>query len=144
MANAALYLFLSATVVAVLTFTSVAVWIGARSQERRSRDRSTLLRSIAEQPSENARLVLELLREQDARKAYQAREQERRGTLQGGLILIAIGVALAIMMAAMAPNSGGWSVGLIPLLIGVVLCVSVRFLLGPGGPSGRDVNRPDL
>jgi len=135
MANAAVYLFLSATVVAALTFASVAVWIGARSQERRSRDRSALLKSIAEHPTENGRLVLDLLREQDDRKARLAREQERRGTLQGALVLIAIGIALAIMMAAMAPSSGAWSVGLIPLLIGVVLCVSVRFLNRPGGPS---------
>jgi hypothetical protein len=143
MTNAALCIFLTATVVAALTFGSIAVWISARGQERRSRDRSSLLRSLAERPPENVRLVLDLLREDDARKAHQAREQERRGTLQGGLILIAIGVALAVMMSAMAGGSGAWSVGLIPLLIGVVLCVWVSVFNKRGGAVGRDPNPLD-
>jgi hypothetical protein len=61
-------------------------------------------------------------------RAIEARERERRGTLQGGLILIAIGTALTIMMLAMARSSGAWSIGLIPFLIGVVLLASTPFL----------------
>ena len=126
MANGSLYLFLAATMVAVFTFMSVAAWVTARSQERQSRDRAALLRSIAEQPSENARLVLDLVREQEARREQQSREREKRGMYQGGLILIAIGLALSLMMNTMAYNSGAWAVGLIPLVLGVALLVSRR------------------
>jgi hypothetical protein len=127
MGLAVVYLSLTAMVVAVFSFISMAVWVGARSQERRSRDRMVLLKSVAEQPSENARLVLELLREQDARKEMQARRQERRGMLQGGLILTAIGISLSIMVTAMTPRTGAWSVGMIPLSIGVVLLLFILF-----------------
>lgn len=132
MTNSSVYLFLAATIVAVFSFVSVAVWVGARSQERRSRDRLMLLKSIAEHPSDNGRLVLELLREQDAKKEASARRQERRGLLQGGLILSAIGVSLSIMMVAMAPGSGAWSVGLIPTSIGIVLLLFTMFDKPPG------------
>jgi hypothetical protein len=142
MVNAPLYFFLAAAVVAVFTFMSVAVWIGARSGERRSRDRAALLRSIAEQPSENARLVLEHLREQDARRERQARWQEQKGTLQGGLIMVAIGLALAIMMEAMAPRTGAWAVGMIPLLIGVALFVFVRFIDRRYEPAAGNAGGP--
>lgn len=137
MTTTALFLFLGATIIAVFSFISVVVWVGARSQERRSRDRLALLKSVAEQPSDNARLVLELLREQDAKREERARRQERRGTVQGGLILSAIGLSLSIMMAAMAGESGAWTVGLIPMSIGMVLLLFTLFDK-PIAPSPHD------
>jgi predicted cobalt transporter CbtA len=127
MPNGALYMFLAAMMVAVFTFLSVATWITARSQERQSRDRAALLRSIAEQPNENARLVLDHVREQEARREQRALERERKGMLQGALILIAIGIALSVMLTNMATKSGAWSVGLIPGLLGVALLASLPF-----------------
>jgi Domain of unknown function (DUF6249) len=130
-----LMLFLLAAIVAGCTFGSIAIWIGARSSERRSRDRSALLRAVVEQQSDNARLVLEHLRDLEVTRKQEAREQERRGTLQGSLILIAVGIALALMMASMSPNSGAWSIGLIPLFIGIALLIAMGVLNRPRDPE---------
>ena len=66
--NAAMFLFLAATVVAVFAFLSIAVWVTAPAQERRARERMQLLKSVAEQPGENASRVLDMLREEDRRR----------------------------------------------------------------------------
>jgi hypothetical protein len=118
--NAAMFLFLAAAAVAVFAFLSVAVWATAPSQERLARDRFALLKTLAEQPGENAARVLEMLREEDERRAERKEREERRGWILGGLIVIAVGLGLSGMLAVLE-GRGLWSVGLIPLLVGCVL-----------------------
>ena len=50
-------------------------------------------------------------------------EQPRRGHagLRGGLVLLALGIALSIFFAGWGP---GWSIGLIPGLMGVALLIA--------------------
>jgi hypothetical protein len=135
--NAALFLFLAAGAVAMFAFVSIATWVGTQSIERKARDRFALLKTLAETPGENAAQVLQMLRDQEERQAAFKAAQERRGFLIGGLACIASGAGLAVMLTALGGKSGAWTVGLIPLLIGLAL---VPFGLSRGlggGPGGK-------
>jgi predicted cobalt transporter CbtA len=75
--------------------------------------------------------AVELVREQDARETARRDYEERRGYLVGGLVCLAVGVALAVMIASFAAKgAGAWTVGLIPGLIGLVL-VGFGVFMGP-------------
>jgi hypothetical protein len=122
MANhVALFLFLAATVVSVFAFVSIVVWVNTQAAERKTRDRFALLKTLAEQPSESATRVVELLREQEARQADRKEREERRGFLAGGLVCIATGVGISVMVGTLSPEPGAWTVGLMVALIGVAL-----------------------
>jgi hypothetical protein len=99
----------------------VAAWVGTQASERKERDRFALLKAVAEQPSENAARVLELLREHDRARAERKEREERRGYLVGGATTIAVGIGLAVMLQALSAKDAVWTVALIPGLIGVVL-----------------------
>jgi hypothetical protein len=133
--NAALFLFLAATVVSVFIFVSIAVWVGTQSEERKTRDRFALLKTLAEHPSESAMRVLEMLREQEARQAERKDREERRGFLAGGLVCIATGAGLSLMMMTLSPKEGVWTVGLMISLIGAAL-VPFGLYRGPRAEGG--------
>jgi hypothetical protein len=116
-----LFLFLAAATVAVFAFLSVAAWAAIQAQDRKSRDRFALLKSLAESPNENAMRVLETMREDEARERTRKDLEARRGFMVGGLVCIAAGVGTAIMVSSLTPEPVSWTVGLVPLLIGVVL-----------------------
>lgn len=121
--NSYLFIFLAATIVSVFAFLSIAVWASTRAQERQARDRFALLKTLAENPNQNAALVLDMLREQEDERLARKAHNEQRGRTFGGLTLIAVGSGLAIMLASIGDTEKPvWTVGLIPLLIG---CVSV-------------------
>jgi hypothetical protein len=116
--NAALFLFLAAIVVSVFAFLSVAAWVNAPSKERQARDRFALLKTLAEQPGENAVRILDILQKEDQARAAKKARDERRSWTDSGIILIAIGLGLAGMLLILG-DRGDWSVGLIPLLLGL-------------------------
>jgi hypothetical protein len=118
--NAAFFLFLAAIVVSVFAFLSLVAWVTAPSKERLARDRFALLKTLAELPGENAARVLDILQQDDQASKAKAARNERRSWVDGGIILIAVGVALTVMLIAHG-GSGVWSVGLIPLLLGVAM-----------------------
>lgn len=118
--NAAIFFFLAAIVVAVFAFLSIVVWVSAPSKERQARDRFALLKTLAEQPGENAARVLDLLQKEDKSRAAKRERDERRSWIDSGVILIAIGLGLTGMLMALGSRYD-WSVGLIPLLIGIAL-----------------------
>jgi hypothetical protein len=118
--NAALFLFLAAIVVSVFAFLSVATWVTAPSKERQARDCFALLKTLAEQPGENATRILDLLQEEDQSRAAKRAHDERRSWTEGGIILVAVGTGLAAMLLVLA-GSGTWSVGLIPFLVGIAM-----------------------
>jgi hypothetical protein len=141
--------WMTASAVAVFTWFSVSHWINARTAERKDRERSALLRHLAGQPAESARLVLEKVREDDeqARKdaAAQARfwiESQHRGMQQstpgarGGLVIVAFGVGLGIFLNTMAPDKGAWTISAIPVLVGAV--VTAFGVFGRGTSQGDD------
>lgn len=116
--NAALFLFLAAIVVSVFAFLTVAAWVNAPSKERQARDRFALLKTLAEQPGQNAVRILDILQKEDQARAAKKARDERRSWIDSGIILIAIGLGLAGMLQVLG-DRGDWSVGLIPLLLGL-------------------------
>jgi hypothetical protein len=116
-----MFLFLASAVIAVFTFCSIVVWVTTPARERQTRDRLALLKTLAEQPGENARQVMQLFRDEEERRIARRVREDRRGWLVGGLVLIAVGVGLGAMLLALGSGDGSWSVGLIPFLIGCVL-----------------------
>jgi cytochrome c-type biogenesis protein CcmH/NrfG len=133
-------IFLAAGAVALFTFLSIAAWSDARARERRTTERYALLRQLAEHPAESAQRVIDYLREEDARLEAEARqkaEKERQGSRGTGVILIATGIGLGVMVASLAPERNAWTVGLIPLLIGVAILFT-----GKRGTDEREGNAP--
>lgn len=134
--NAAMFLFLAAVVVAVFAFCSIVVWVTSPARERQARDRLALLKTLAEHPGENARQVLEMLREEDERRAERKAREERKGWIVGGLVTMAVGISLGLMVVTVGDRGGAWSVGLIPFLVGCVL-LGVGLLADRGAGKGR-------
>ena len=116
--NAALFLFLAAAVIAVFAFSSIVAWVSTPARERQARDRLALLKTLAEHPGEHARQMLDFLR--DEARARKKEREEQRGWIAGGLIVIAVGVGLGVMLVILG-DRGDWTVALIPFLIGCVL-----------------------
>jgi hypothetical protein len=115
-----LFLFLAAIVVSVFAFLSIAAWVTAPSKERQARDRFALLKTLAEQPGENAVRILDILQKEDQARAAKRARDERRSWTDSGIILIAVGLGLAGMLLVHG-DRGDWSVGLIPLLLGLAM-----------------------
>lgn len=124
----AVFFFLATGAVSLFTFCGVAVWANARRQERVALYRTELLKKLAEQPSEGARQVLAMMRDESARKDV----ARRRGVLLGGLITCALGIGLVGLLSSI-PTSGIdlREVGLIPFMIGLVLVLFAVFGLRP-------------
>ncbi len=136
--SAALFLFLAAAVVAVFAFLSIVVWVSTPSRERQVRDRLALLKTLAEQPGQNAAQILELLRTEDERRIERREREEKSGFIVGGLIVMAVGVGLGTMLLVL-DSGGAWSVALIPFLIGCVLFGAGLFKNRAAAPSRKEV-----
>lgn len=132
-------IFLAAGAVGLFAYLSVTSWAKSRAGERRTQERYALLRQLADRPEASAHLVLELLREEDARLDAAARrktEKARQDNLMGGWILVAIGIGMAIMMGSIdADHHNLWTIGLLPMSIGVAM---LGFELRSGRRHDRD------
>jgi uncharacterized protein DUF6249 len=66
------------------------------------------------------------------------RLRRAHGLLIGGLVTLAAGIGLAVLVAGVEPDKNEWTVGLIPILVGAALLVCSRILWPPraGGGSG--------
>jgi hypothetical protein len=94
-----------------------------------------LLKTLAESPSAQAREVLDYLREEDRARRRKKEREERRGWIAGGLVLLAVGIALAVMAVGLGDPKAA-SVGAIPFLIGCVL-LGIAPFVGRGGKEAR-------
>ena len=128
----AVFLFLAIGAIALFTFLSVATWTGTRQQERETYYKTEMMKKIAEAGGER-NPALEYLREQE-RIAAAKREG---GFRLGGLICIAVGIALMILLHSLVPVHGVYLTGLIPLLVGVALLVYGYWLM-PQAVTARD------
>lgn len=112
----ALYAFLAIATVAGCGFLSVATWTGTKQAEREAYYKAEMLKRIAELGGEtNPALIY--LREQEKIAAI----KRVSGFKLGGLINIAVGAALLIMLHSLVHAAGVYLVGLIPTLIGLAL-----------------------
>jgi hypothetical protein len=126
-----LFGFLAVGAIALFSFISVAHWISTRQQERETRERFALMKLLLEHPGDEGTRVLAAWREQEAR----ADVRGRRERLIGGVVTLAVGVALGTMLRIMSPESGAWSVGLIPGLVGTVIAAVAYFERSAGVES---------
>jgi hypothetical protein len=115
-AGVAVFFFLAIGAIALFTFLSVATWTGTRQNEREAYYKAEMLKKIAEIGGER-NPALEYLREQERISAA----KRIGGFRLGGLINIALGLALLVLLHALVPVRGVALVGLFPLFIGVVL-----------------------
>jgi hypothetical protein len=119
-AAAAMFGFLAVASEALFSFLSVMSWLGMRTAERLARDRFSMMKALLDHPGEQGERVLAAWREQELRKE----EQDRRGRVVGGAVVVAVGVSLSVMMTVLGDrDSGAWVVGLIPLSIGAVIAL---------------------
>lgn len=124
--------FIIVIVVAAFTMSVVMHWLNTRRAEQRTRERYALLAKLAEQPRESADLIIALLREEDAKEEAGRLKRlmsHRRERMQGGAILIAVGIGIGIFFDRLLPNPGHllWPVGVIPAFIGMVILAFAYF-----------------
>jgi len=137
MEEVAKFLFVGAAAVALFTFLTVSTWVGTRAAERRDRERLALLRKVAEQPPETVAVLRELLHEEDARLEQLARQKARdarREGLQGGTVIVAVGVGLSTFLYRIVPNKPVWTLGLMLILAGIVIVAFAWFARPEGAP----------
>ena len=115
--------------VAVFTFLIFSVRLSSQQKDREAFYRSENLRRITESSGEGAKAAIELLKEEDRLNRIKSRE----GMKIGGLICVAVGVAMVIFMWAISKTDPDipYLVGLIPGLIGVALLAYVYLLAAP-------------
>jgi hypothetical protein len=113
----------------VSTFTMIifSIWFGSRKKEREAYYKAETLRRITESSGEGAKAAIDLLREEEHLKRIKARE----GLKIGGLVNLAVGIALIIFLRMLVHDEPVYLCGLIPGLIGVALLVYVFFMAGP-------------
>jgi hypothetical protein len=119
--------FLSIGAIALFSFLAVAGWSAARMREREAFYRSETLKKIAESQAPGAAAALEYLREEEEKKNAPANPERLK---LGGLVAMAVGVALMVLLRALEQDDPVYLAGLIPLLVGIVL-FSYSFSLPP-------------
>jgi hypothetical protein len=122
-----LWMFLSVGAVALfVVFIPLVSWIDSRRKEREAFYKADTVRRLAEASGEGAKAAIDLLKEEDR----QRRAKTIEGMKIGGLINLAVGVALLIFLRALIGNEPVYLCGLIPGLIGVSM-LSYAFFLAP-------------
>ena len=114
----AIFLFLAVASIAVFGFLSVATWTGTRYAEREAYYKAEMLKKIAEIGGER-NPALEYLREQERI----AEAKRIAGFRVGGLVNIAVGIGVMILLYGLVKSVPVYLCGTIPLLIGVALLV---------------------
>jgi len=108
-------------------FLPVAVWTDARRKEREAYYKAETIRRITESSTDGANAALELMREEGRQE--QIRTQE--GLKIGGLITLAVGVALVIFLRSLLGGQSAYLCGLIPGFIGAAMLGYVYYLAPP-------------
>jgi len=120
-----LWVFLSIGAIALFgIFLPVTTWIDSRRKERDAFYRAETVRRLTEASGEGAKAAVELIREQDRLE----RAKRYEGMKLGGLINLAIGIALIAFLHMLIPYQPVYMCGLIPAAIGLSLLLYV-FLL---------------
>ena len=109
-----------------VVFIPLTSWIESQRKEREAFYRAETMRRLSESSGEGAKAAIELLREQ----SRQEQMKKREGMKIGGLINLAVGVALMIFLRALVREEPVFLCGLIPGLIGVAL-LTYSLLLAP-------------
>jgi len=123
-----LWMFLAVGAVALFAvFLPITTWLEARRKEREAFYKADTMRRLAESSGEGARAAIELLKEEGRQKSIKTREAMKIG----GLINLAVGLALLIFLRALIGNEPVYLCGLIPGFIGVAMLTYALFLAPP-------------
>ena len=129
--NVGLWMFLSIGAVSLfVVFIPLVSWIDSRRKEREAYYRAETMRRISESSGEAAKSALELIREEGRQEQIKKRE----GLKIGGVITMAVGVALIFFFRFASGDPHAWAIGMIPGLIGVAMLVYVYLLAAPVDP----------
>lgn len=134
LSDVGLWLFLSIGAISLFgIFLPASHWFEARRKEREAFYKAETIRRLTEATGEGAKAAIELLREDDRLQ----RVKRLEGMKIGGLITLAVGVALSIFVGLIGAPGFFYVAGLVPGLIGVAMLAYVYFLAAPvDGPSG--------
>jgi hypothetical protein len=120
-----LFLFLSVGAISVFSFVAVAVWADNRRREREAFYKSESLKKLYETQGSGA-TIIEFIREDEKISTRRRREAIKLG----GLITTAVGIGLMCFLRVIERHEPAFTVGLIPLLVGVALLIHA-YVLGP-------------
>jgi hypothetical protein len=116
-----LFVFLAVGAVALFSMISVAVWSGARRQEREAYYKNDMLKKVAESQGPGATSALEMMREE----ARLAAIRTKQGLQIGGLVTAGAGLGVVIFLRVLlGANEGVYLCGLVPLFVGMALFAS--------------------
>ena len=122
-----LWMFLSVGAVALfVVFLPLTSWIESQRKEREAFYKAETMRRIVEASGEGAKAPIELMREQ----SRQEQAKKREGMMVGGLINVAVGVALMVFLRALIADQPVYLCGLIPGMIGLAL-LTYALVLAP-------------
>ena len=110
-----------AAIIAVFTFTAVAVWSENRRRERESYYRHELFQKMLDQPGGSVQGVLDMMKTFAKDEESKRRRKEVEGMKVGGLVTTAAGIGLLVFLFFLVPGRAVYLVGLIPLLVGFAL-----------------------
>jgi len=123
-----MWIFLSVGAVALfVVFIPTVTWIDSRRKEREAYYKAETVRRITESSPDGANAALEMMREEGRQE--QIRTQE--GLKIGGLITLAVGVALVIFLRSLLGGQSAYLCGLIPGFIGAAMLGYVYYLAPP-------------
>lgn len=123
-----MWMFLSIGAVALfVVFIPAVAWIDGRRKEREAFYKADTFRRLTEASGEGAKAAIELMREEERIKALKTRE----GLKIGGVINLAVGLALVIFLRALIGSEPVYLCGLIPGFIGIAMLVYALFLAEP-------------
>lgn len=123
-----LWMFLSVGAVSLFViFIPTVHYFDSRRKEREAYYKAETLRRISESSGEGAKAAIDMLNAEDRRERVKVRE----GMKIGGVINLAVGIALMIFLRALIGNAPVYLCGLIPGFIGLAMLVYALFLAPP-------------
>jgi hypothetical protein len=123
-----LWIFLSVGAVSLfVVFLPAVTWIDSRRKEREAYYKAETVRRITESSPDGGKAVIEMMREEGRQEQIKTQE----GLKIGGVITLAVGVALVVFLRALIGNEPVYLCGLIPAFIGAAMIGYVYFLAVP-------------
>jgi len=123
-----MWMFLSVGAVALfVVFIPLVTGMDTRRKEREAFYKAETMRRLVESSGDGAKAALEMLKEQDR----QQRVKTREGMKIGGMINLAVGLALVIFLRALVGNEPAYLCGLIPGFIGIAMLTYALFVAPP-------------